>query len=87
MNVRVMSSILKENVPGSENPDDMNLLQVCDNSLVGYVGLLWSKLILKCVVSFLLTSGFRLPDGIQQQVSTSGFAQLSCLLHLPLMSR
>ncbi|NWY24080.1 TM1L1 protein, partial [Pheucticus melanocephalus] len=27
MNVRVMSSILKENVPGSENPDDMNLLQ------------------------------------------------------------
>uniref|UniRef100_A0A8C0BE82 Target of myb1 like 1 membrane trafficking protein n=1 Tax=Buteo japonicus TaxID=224669 RepID=A0A8C0BE82_9AVES len=28
MNVRVMSSILKENVPGSENPDDMNLLQV-----------------------------------------------------------
>ncbi|XP_065550024.1 TOM1-like protein 1 isoform X1 [Lathamus discolor] len=26
-NVRVMSSILKENVPGSENPDDMNLLQ------------------------------------------------------------
>lgn len=40
MNVRVMSSILKENVPGSENPDDMNLLQVCDNSLVGYVGLL-----------------------------------------------
>uniref|UniRef100_A0A8C7EAE1 Target of myb1 like 1 membrane trafficking protein n=1 Tax=Nothoprocta perdicaria TaxID=30464 RepID=A0A8C7EAE1_NOTPE len=32
MNVRVMSSILKENVPGSENPDDMNLLQVCYNS-------------------------------------------------------
>ncbi|KGL72494.1 TOM1-like 1, partial [Tinamus guttatus] len=29
MNVKVMSSILKENVPGSENPDDMNLLQVC----------------------------------------------------------
>ncbi|KAI1232418.1 hypothetical protein IHE44_0006878 [Lamprotornis superbus] len=27
MNVRVMSSILKDNVPGSENPDDMNLLQ------------------------------------------------------------
>ncbi|XP_035747530.1 TOM1-like protein 1 [Egretta garzetta] len=27
VNVRVMSSILKENVPGSENPDDMNLLQ------------------------------------------------------------
>ncbi|XP_017928621.1 TOM1-like protein 1 [Manacus vitellinus] len=27
MNVRVMSSILKENAPGSENPDDMNLLQ------------------------------------------------------------
>uniref|UniRef100_A0A8C3E8F8 Target of myb1 like 1 membrane trafficking protein n=2 Tax=Corvus moneduloides TaxID=1196302 RepID=A0A8C3E8F8_CORMO len=27
MNVRVMSSILKENVPGSENLDDMNLLQ------------------------------------------------------------
>ncbi|KFQ37265.1 TOM1-like 1, partial [Mesitornis unicolor] len=27
MNVRVMSSILKENVPGSENPDDMTLLQ------------------------------------------------------------
>lgn len=27
-NVKVMSSILKENVPGSENPDDMNLLQV-----------------------------------------------------------
>ncbi|XP_072207969.1 TOM1-like protein 1 isoform X1 [Excalfactoria chinensis] len=27
MNVRVMSSILRENVPGSENPDDMNLLQ------------------------------------------------------------
>ncbi|KAM8796946.1 TOM1-like protein 1 [Eudromia elegans] len=27
MNVKVMSSILKENVPGSENPDDMNLLQ------------------------------------------------------------
>ncbi|KQK81619.1 target of myb1 (chicken)-like 1 [Amazona aestiva] len=26
-NVRVMSSILRENVPGSENPDDMNLLQ------------------------------------------------------------
>ncbi|PKU33263.1 tom1-like protein hypothetical protein [Limosa lapponica baueri] len=36
MNVRVMSSILKENVPGSENPDDMNLLQVCDNSLKLY---------------------------------------------------
>ncbi|KAL7989701.1 hypothetical protein Chor_012367 [Crotalus horridus] len=28
MNVRVMSSILKENVPGSENPDDMALLQL-----------------------------------------------------------
>ncbi|NXU86316.1 TM1L1 protein, partial [Xiphorhynchus elegans] len=27
MNVRVMSSILKENAPGSENPDDMTLLQ------------------------------------------------------------
>ncbi|NWJ08253.1 TM1L1 protein, partial [Crypturellus undulatus] len=27
MNVKVMSSILRENVPGSENPDDMNLLQ------------------------------------------------------------
>ncbi|NXP78416.1 TM1L1 protein, partial [Ramphastos sulfuratus] len=27
MNVRVMSSILRENIPGSENPDDMNLLQ------------------------------------------------------------
>ncbi|KAM6474393.1 TOM1-like protein 1 [Liasis olivaceus] len=27
MNVRVMSAILKENVPGSENPDDMALLQ------------------------------------------------------------
>ncbi|NXC42012.1 TM1L1 protein, partial [Penelope pileata] len=27
MNVRVMSSILRDNVPGSENPDDMNLLQ------------------------------------------------------------
>ncbi|NXI45996.1 TM1L1 protein, partial [Galbula dea] len=27
MNARVMSSILKENVPGSENPYDMNLLQ------------------------------------------------------------
>nr|XP_056718127.1 TOM1-like protein 1 [Euleptes europaea] len=27
MNVRVMSAILKENVPGSENPDDMKLLQ------------------------------------------------------------
>uniref|UniRef100_A0ACB8ENL1 Uncharacterized protein n=1 Tax=Sphaerodactylus townsendi TaxID=933632 RepID=A0ACB8ENL1_9SAUR len=28
MNVRVMSAILKENVPGSENPDDMKLLQL-----------------------------------------------------------
>lgn len=28
MNVRVMSAILKENVPGAENPDDMALLQV-----------------------------------------------------------
>ncbi|XP_064006568.1 TOM1-like protein 1 isoform X2 [Pogoniulus pusillus] len=28
MNVRVMSSILRDNVPGSENPDDMNLLQL-----------------------------------------------------------
>uniref|UniRef100_A0A8D0H9E5 Target of myb1 like 1 membrane trafficking protein n=1 Tax=Sphenodon punctatus TaxID=8508 RepID=A0A8D0H9E5_SPHPU len=27
MNVQVMSAILKENVPGSENPDDMDLLQ------------------------------------------------------------
>uniref|UniRef100_A0A8C5SY99 GAT domain-containing protein n=1 Tax=Laticauda laticaudata TaxID=8630 RepID=A0A8C5SY99_LATLA len=27
MNVRVMSAILKENVPGAENPDDMALLQ------------------------------------------------------------
>ncbi|XP_054249920.1 TOM1-like protein 1 [Indicator indicator] len=27
MNVRVMSSILRDNAPGSENPDDMNLLQ------------------------------------------------------------
>ncbi|XP_077184802.1 TOM1-like protein 1 isoform X2 [Paroedura picta] len=27
MNVRVMSAILKENLPGSENPDDMKLLQ------------------------------------------------------------
>lgn len=35
MNVRVMSSILKENVPGSENPDDMNLLQVCTKSVIG----------------------------------------------------
>lgn len=77
MNVRVMSSILKENVPGSENPDDMNLLQVCDNSLVGAIGLVLSKLILKCVVSFRVTSGFRLPNGIQQWVSISGFAQLS----------
>lgn len=39
MNVRVMSSILKENVPGSENPDDMNLLQVYDNSFLGAIGL------------------------------------------------
>lgn len=39
MNVRVMSSILKDNVPGSENPDDMNLLQVHDNSLIGAIGL------------------------------------------------
>lgn len=38
MNVRVMSSILKENAPGSENPDDMNLLQVYDNSLIGATG-------------------------------------------------
>uniref|UniRef100_A0A8B9P4U4 Target of myb1 like 1 membrane trafficking protein n=1 Tax=Apteryx owenii TaxID=8824 RepID=A0A8B9P4U4_APTOW len=36
MNVKVMSSILKENVPGSENPDDMNLLQVCYNSFGQY---------------------------------------------------
>lgn len=57
MNVRVMSSILKENVPGSENPDDMNLLQVWGNSLMGL--LIWTKLILGSVVSFLVTSEFR----------------------------
>lgn len=64
MNVRVMSSILKENVPGSENPDDMNLLQVCNSSLVGAIGLVWSKLILKYIESFLLPSGFGLPHEI-----------------------
>lgn len=36
MNVRVMSSILKENVPGSENPEDMNLLQVQYNMSLGF---------------------------------------------------
>lgn len=51
MNVRVMSSILKENVPGSENPDDMNLLQVCTNSVIGTLCLVKANFRICCTFS------------------------------------